>query len=101
VIGDGCWKAAGGGLLDCEPARLKAAIAAAERFRRDFDADVIDPNLAVLPAWVTRRVEQDFPSFRVIRTYRRFMHAPPLTVHWLPGGALLGWHLWIDLAPRG
>ncbi len=32
-------------LLDCEPARLKAARAASERFRRDFDADVVAPRL--------------------------------------------------------
>ena len=32
-------------LLDCEPARLKAATAASERFRRDFDADVVAPRL--------------------------------------------------------
>ena len=32
-------------LLDCEPARLKAARAARERFRRDFDADVVGPEL--------------------------------------------------------
>jgi glycosyltransferase involved in cell wall biosynthesis len=32
-------------LLDCEPARLKAASAASERFRRDFDADVVGPRL--------------------------------------------------------
>ena len=32
-------------LLDCEPARLTAASAASERFRRDFDADVIAPRL--------------------------------------------------------
>jgi glycosyltransferase involved in cell wall biosynthesis len=31
--------------LDCEPARLKAAQAARERFRRDFDADVVGPEL--------------------------------------------------------
>lgn len=33
------------GLLDCEPERLKAARAARERFRRDFDADVVGPEL--------------------------------------------------------
>jgi glycosyltransferase involved in cell wall biosynthesis len=33
------------GLLDDEPCRLKAATAASERFRRDFDADVIGPRL--------------------------------------------------------
>jgi glycosyltransferase involved in cell wall biosynthesis len=32
-------------LLDCEPVRLKAASAARERFRRDFDASVIAPRL--------------------------------------------------------
>jgi len=46
-----------------------------------------------------RRIERDFPSFRVTRTYKRFMHAPPLPLHQLPGETLLGWHLWIHLAP--
>ena len=32
-------------LLDCEPARLMAAEAASERFRRDFDADIVAPKL--------------------------------------------------------
>jgi SAM-dependent methyltransferase len=48
-----------------------------------------------------RRVERDFPSFRVTRIYKRFMHAPPLPVHRLPGEALMAWHLWIHLVPRG
>ena len=47
-----------------------------------------------------RRAEQDFPSFRVTRTYKRFMHAPPLPVHRLPGETLMGWHLWVHLVPR-
>jgi SAM-dependent methyltransferase len=46
-----------------------------------------------------RRIEQDFPSFRVTRTYKRFMHAPPLPVHGLPGQTLMGWHLWAHLQP--
>jgi glycosyltransferase involved in cell wall biosynthesis len=33
------------GLLDCESARAKAASAASERFRRDFDAELIAPRL--------------------------------------------------------
>lgn len=33
------------GLLDCESARLKAAKAARERFRRDFDAELLGPRL--------------------------------------------------------
>jgi SAM-dependent methyltransferase len=48
-----------------------------------------------------RRVERDFPSFRVTRIYKRFMHAPPLPVHRLPGEAVMGWHLWAHLVPRG
>ena len=46
-----------------------------------------------------RRIEQDFPSFRVTRTYKRFMHAPPPPVHGLPGEVLIGWHLWAHLDP--
>jgi SAM-dependent methyltransferase len=36
----------------------------------------------------------DFPAFRVLRTFKRFMHAPPLPVNGLPGSELVGWHLW-------
>ena len=36
-----------------------------------------------------REVEQDFPNFELARTYQRYMHAPPLPVHGLPGG-----HAW-------
>jgi SAM-dependent methyltransferase len=46
-----------------------------------------------------RRIERDFPSFRVTRTYKRFMHAPPFPVHGLPGETLMGWHLWVHLEP--
>ena len=46
-----------------------------------------------------KRVEQDFPSFRVTRMYKRFMHAPPLPVHRLPGQTVMGWHLWVHLKP--
>jgi SAM-dependent methyltransferase len=48
-----------------------------------------------------RRIEQDFPSFRVTRTYKRYMHAPPLPVHGLSGETVLGWHLWAHLEPLG
>jgi SAM-dependent methyltransferase len=47
-----------------------------------------------------RRIERDFPSFRITRMYKRFMHAPPLPVHRLPGETVMGWHLWIHLVPR-
>jgi SAM-dependent methyltransferase len=47
-----------------------------------------------------QRVERDFPLFRVARIYKRFMHAPPLPVHGLPGESLMGWHLWVHLATK-
>lgn len=47
-----------------------------------------------------KRVQRDFPSFQVARVYKRFMHAPPLPVHGMPGETLLGWHLWAHLTPR-
>lgn len=46
-----------------------------------------------------RRVRDDFPSFRVVRAYKQFMHAPPLPVRWLPLERMLGWHLWVHLQP--
>jgi SAM-dependent methyltransferase len=47
-----------------------------------------------------RRMEQDFSSFQVTRVYKRFMHAPPLPVHRLPGESIMGWHLWAHLVPH-
>jgi len=43
-------------LLDSEPARLKAARAASERFHRDFDADVVGPELRSFLLGVKSRV---------------------------------------------
>lgn len=50
--------------------------------------------------YTRRLIEQDFPSFDVVRTFKMYMHAPPLPVHGLPGSSLLGWHLWAVLSPR-
>lgn len=47
-----------------------------------------------------REVERDFPDFELAESYRRYMHAPPLPVHGVPGGAVLGWHLWVHLRAR-
>ncbi len=46
-----------------------------------------------------KTVKKDFPDFRIHRTYKRFMHAPPLPVGRLPLEQLLGWHLWVHLKP--
>lgn len=48
-----------------------------------------------------RTVREDFPNFEVVRSYKRFMHAPPLPVSWLPLSRVLGWHLWVHLRPIG
>jgi len=45
-------------------------------------------------------VAQDFPDFRITKSYRRFMHAPPVPIGWLPLQKTLGWHLWVHLTPR-
>jgi hypothetical protein len=47
-----------------------------------------------------REVRRDFPDFELESTYQRYMHAPPLPVHGLPGATRLGWHLWVHLRAR-
>jgi SAM-dependent methyltransferase len=47
-----------------------------------------------------REVARDFPDFEVVDSYRRYLHAPPLPVHRLPGERWLGWHLWVHLRAR-
>lgn len=42
-------------------------------------------------------IKEDFPDFELVKTYKRFMHAPPLRVKWLPLEKALGWHLWAHL----
>jgi SAM-dependent methyltransferase len=44
-------------------------------------------------------VRRDFPDFRIVRSFQRFMHAPPLPVTKLPLERQLGWHLWVHLRP--
>ena len=46
-----------------------------------------------------RSVRADFPDFNLVRTYKRFMHAPPLPVKWLPLDRVFGWHLWAHMRP--
>jgi ubiquinone/menaquinone biosynthesis C-methylase UbiE len=47
-----------------------------------------------------REVERDFPDFEVVKSYKRFMHAPPLPVTGLPFEKSLGWHLWVHMKPK-
>ena len=46
------------GLLNCEPARLKTATAAHERFHREFDADLIAPRLLSFLLGLTPHAQQ-------------------------------------------
>jgi SAM-dependent methyltransferase len=48
-----------------------------------------------------RLVRRHFSDFEVIKSYRRFMHAPPLPVSWLPLEKQFGWHLWVHMKPTG
>ncbi len=45
-------------------------------------------------------LKKDFPDFSLGKTYKRFMRLPFLKGAWLPGGKMLGWHLWAHLHPE-
>jgi SAM-dependent methyltransferase len=44
-------------------------------------------------------VRRDFPSFRVVRAHKEYMHAPPLPVERLGLASVAGWHLWVHMQP--
>ena len=44
-----------------------------------------------------REIRKDFPDFQIQRSYKRWMHGPPLPVSRIPLGRILGWHLWAHL----
>jgi SAM-dependent methyltransferase len=45
-------------------------------------------------------VRADFPDFELADRFKMWMHAPPMPTGRLPGGRLLGWHLWVQLKPK-
>lgn len=47
-----------------------------------------------------KTVRQDFSEFRILKSSKHLMHAPPLNVEWLPLAKYLGWHLWVHMQPR-
>lgn len=47
-----------------------------------------------------KEITKDFPDFLVERTFKRFLHAPPIPVRWLPLEEYLGWHLWAVMKAR-
>lgn len=54
----------------------------------------LNPYAKVYDVAETRK---DFSQFRIIRSHKEFMHAPPLPVHGMPGASLMGWHLWVHM----
>lgn len=70
------------------------------RMSRFVHANTDGPESPFARVYDLPRVRRDFPSFRVVNAHKEFMHAPPLPVHGLPGGRLMGWHLWVELVPR-
>jgi SAM-dependent methyltransferase len=47
-----------------------------------------------------RLLRDMFDCFHLVKTYKCFMHAPPLPVHRLRLERALGWHLWAHMRPR-
>jgi ubiquinone/menaquinone biosynthesis C-methylase UbiE len=47
-----------------------------------------------------RLTREHFQQFTLTKSYRRFMHAPPLPIGWLPLERQLGWHLWVHMRPK-
>ena len=44
-------------------------------------------------------IRKDFPDFRILKSKREFMWAPPLPVSWLPLASVMGWHIWAYMEP--
>lgn len=47
-----------------------------------------------------KTLEKDFSAFALVETFKRYLHAPPIPVHGLPGERFLGWHLWAEMKPH-
>jgi glycosyltransferase involved in cell wall biosynthesis/SAM-dependent methyltransferase len=70
------------------------------RMERFIHRSTDGPDNPYTKVYGMREVRDDFPGFSVTRAYKRFMHAPPLPVKWLPLQRMLGWHLWVHLTVR-
>jgi ubiquinone/menaquinone biosynthesis C-methylase UbiE len=67
------------------------------RMKRFIHRSTDGPDNPYSKVYGTREVREDFPDFLVTRAYKRFMHAPPLPVAWLPLERMFGWHFWVHL----
>jgi SAM-dependent methyltransferase len=47
-----------------------------------------------------QQIRRDFSNFEIAQIFKLWMHAPPLSLDWLPGGSVFGWHLWAELKPK-
>jgi SAM-dependent methyltransferase len=70
------------------------------RMRNFVHANTDGPQNPYSKVYDVPRVLADFPDFELVESWRAFMHAPPLPVQRLPGGSMLGWHLWLRLRRR-
>lgn len=70
------------------------------RLSRFVHANTDGPLNPYSKVYTLNQVRADFPDFRVARTFKCFMHAPPLPVRRLPLERLLGWHLWVHMHAR-
>lgn len=67
------------------------------RLERFVHANTDGPQSPFARVYDADGIRRDFPAFSLLRAHKEFMHAPPLPVHGLPGGHLMGWHLWVEL----
>lgn len=90
----------GGGMLEAHVRNAKEIGLRNYLSMRNFiHANTDGPNNPFSRVYDRKRLQRDFSMFTVTKTYKHFMHAPPLPVHGLPGGSLVGWHLWAHMRP--
>lgn len=70
------------------------------RMRNFIHRNTDGPDNPYAKVYDVEEIEKDFPLFTMKESFQRFMHAPPLPVHGLPGGRFLGWHLWAIMNPN-
>jgi len=85
----------GGHLRNAE----REGLASYLRMERFLHANTDGPANPYARVYGAGDLKRDFPEFEITKMHKEFMHAPPLPVHGLPGGRLMGWHLWVEMVP--
>jgi glycosyltransferase involved in cell wall biosynthesis/SAM-dependent methyltransferase len=85
----------GGHLRNAE----REGLASYLRMERFLHANTDGPANPYARVYGAGDLKRDFPDFEITKMHKEFMHAPPLPVHGLPGGRLMGWHLWVEMVP--